>query len=83
MGVAISRKINFTVKTTVVSAVTAPKPAIPDIRTLDEPQGSRGPELIIVPSIDVTKLPPAIDGKNIFFGNAPLVGKTQEKANSF
>ena len=81
LGVAISRvKINFTVKTTVVSAVTAPKPAIPDIVILDEPQGSRGPELIIVPSIDVTKLPPTIDGKNIFFGNAPLVGKTQEKA---
>lgn len=44
LGVAISRvKINFTVKTTVVSAVTAPKPAIPDIVILDEPQGSRGP----------------------------------------
>ncbi|WP_027249198.1 hydrogenase [Planktothrix agardhii] len=82
LGVAISRgKINFTVKTPVVSAVAAPKPAIPDIVILDEPQGSRGPELIIVPSIDVTKLPPTIDGKNIFFGNAPLVGKTQEKAS--
>lgn len=82
LGVAISRgKINFTVKTTVVSAVAAPKPAIPDIVILDEPQGSRSPELIIVPSIDVTKLPPTIEGKNIFFGNAPLAGKTQEKAS--
>ncbi|CAD5981830.1 Protein containing ChW-repeats [Planktothrix tepida] len=80
LGVAISRgKINFTVQPSAPVA-TVPKPQIPDIVILDEPQGSASPELIIVPSIDVTKLPPTIDGKNIVFGNAPLASKSQEKA---
>lgn len=79
LGVAISRgKINFRVQQT--AAVSTAKPPIPDIVILDEPQGNANPELIIVPSIDVTKLPPTIDGKNIVFGKAPLTTKSQEKA---
>lgn len=79
LGVAISRgKINFRVQQT--AAVSTAKPPIPDIVILDEPQGTANPELIIVPSIDVTKLPPTIDGKNIVFGQAPLTTKSQEKA---
>lgn len=79
LGVAISRgKINFMVQKT--AAVPTAKPPIPDIVILDEPQGTANPELIIVPSIDVTKLPPTIDGKNIVFGKAPLTTKFQGKA---
>ncbi len=81
LGVAISRgKINFAVQPTAPSVTAAPKPAIPDIVILDEPQGSGNPELIIVPSIDVTKLPPTIEGKNIIFGNTPIAAKAQGKA---
>jgi hypothetical protein len=79
LGVAISRgKINFRIQQT--AAFPTAKPPIPDIVILDEPQGTANPELIIVPSIDVTKLPPTIDGKNIVFGKAPLTTKSLGKA---
>ena len=83
LGIAIfRRKIQLPPqpKTQPPQIIQAPAPqpqgAIPDLVILDEPNSPGGPEVIIVPAIDVSKLP-TIDGKNIVFGNAPITGQSQ------
>ncbi len=74
LAVAISRgKIALSVSPTV--AIGSPA-ANPDIVILGEPTSTAPQDVIIVPSVELPKTPPTIDG-NIVFGNAPLSGKSQ------
>lgn len=76
LAVAISRgKIELSGVSTESSST--PTPATnPDIVILGTPTSTAPQDVIIVPSVEIPKTPPTIDGTNIIFGNAPLAGKS-------
>lgn len=75
LAVAISRgKIALSVSETVSTSL--PPAANPDIVILGEPTSLAPQDVIIVPSLEVPKILPTIDGTNIVFGNAPISGKS-------
>ena len=76
LAVAISRgKIIRSISSGELTS-SVPPAANPDIVILGEPTSMTPQEVIIVPSMEVPKTPPTIDGTHIVFGNAPISGKS-------
>ncbi|WP_413166229.1 hydrogenase [Capilliphycus salinus ALCB114379] len=82
LAVAISRgKIVRSTNSPELTSASAPA-ANPDLVILGEPTSRAPQDVIIVPSVEVPKTPPTIDGTHIVFGNAPLAGKSSPSTAS-
>ena len=76
LAVAISRgKIAISASSAELTS-SPPPTANPDIVILGEPTSKAPQDVIIVPSVEVPKTPPTIDGTHIVFGNAPIAGQS-------